>query len=126
MNTCIIAVGSNIEPEYHIDKMLNLLAKKVEVLQVSEMVKTKPIGITDQDDFVNGAVKIKTNLDDQNLNILLKQIENELGRDRSKPKFGPRNIDLDILVFNNKVIDEDYYTRDFLREAAKELGFSAH
>ena len=126
MNTCIIAVGSNIAAENNIEKMLKLLAEKVEVLEVSTMIKTKPIGITDQDDFTNGAVKIKTDLDFENLNVVLKEIEDQLGRDRSTPKFGPRNIDLDILVFNDKVTDTDYYSRDFLRHSAKELGFIAH
>jgi len=53
----------------------------------------------------------------------LKQLEDRMGRDRSQKKFGPRNIDLDILIWNNTVIDPDYYTRDFLRNSAAELGF---
>ncbi len=126
MNTCIIAIGSNIDPENNITRMMKFLGEEVEILQVSKMIKTKPIGFTDQNDFTNGAVKIRTELDFQELNILLKQIENQLGRNRSEEKFGPRNIDLDILIFNNEIIDQDYYTRDFLRESAKELGFTAH
>lgn len=126
MNTCIIAIGSNIDPENNIAKMMNLLEKEVEVLQVSKMIKTKPIGIVNQDDFMNGAVKIETELDFLALNVLLKKIEGQLGRNRSAKKFGPRNIDLDILIFNNEIMDQDYYTRDFLRESAKELGFTAH
>jgi len=46
-----------------------------------------------------------------------------MGRDRSQEKFGPRNIDLDILIWNNAIVDPDYYTRDFLRNSAAELGF---
>jgi len=46
-----------------------------------------------------------------------------MGRDRSQKKFGPRNIDLDILIWNNVVVDQDYYTRSFLRNSAAELGF---
>jgi 2-amino-4-hydroxy-6-hydroxymethyldihydropteridine diphosphokinase len=42
-------------------------------------------------------------------------IEDKLGRDRSRPKFGPREIDLDVLMFDGEIVDEDYYTRDFLQ-----------
>jgi 2-amino-4-hydroxy-6-hydroxymethyldihydropteridine diphosphokinase len=60
----------------------------------------------------------------ESLSLFLKDLEDQMGRDRSQPKFGPRNIDLDILIWNNKVVDPDYYTRDFLRTSAAELGFT--
>jgi 2-amino-4-hydroxy-6-hydroxymethyldihydropteridine diphosphokinase len=44
-----------------------------------------------------------------------------MGRDRTIPKFGPRNIDLDIVVWNGTIVDEDYYTRDFLQKSVAEL-----
>lgn len=121
MNICIIGIGSNIEAEINIPKMLEILQTKVEVLQVSKLLKTKPIGIIDQGDFTNGAVKIKTKLDQLALNKLLKKIEDQMGRDRLKPKFGPRCIDLDIAVWNGKIVDKDYYTRDFLQSSVNEL-----
>lgn len=122
MNTVIIGIGSNINADENIAKMLEILKKEATVLQVSSLTKTKPIGIENQADFTNGAVKISTNLDRDDLNKRLKQIEDQLGRDRSVAKFGPRNIDLDITVWNGEVVDEDYYTRDFLRKSVDELG----
>jgi len=101
--------------------MLNLLGSEVEILKVSEMVKTKPIGIDDQPDFTNGAVKISTALNRQNLNLLLKSIEDKLGRDRTVAKFGPRTIDLDIVVWNGEIVDPDYFTRDFLKDSVDQL-----
>lgn len=124
MNDCIIGIGSNIDADYHIPRMLKLLEGKVKVIQVSKMVRTKAIGMTDQPDYTNGAVRILTPMQMEELSLLLKQLEDQLGRDRSKPKFGPRNIDLDILIWNNKIVDPDYYTRDFLRQSAAELGFN--
>lgn len=122
LNTCVIGIGSNINADENIAKMLEILKKEVNVLQVSSMIKTKPIGIKNQPDFTNGAVKISTELDRDDLNKRLKQIEDEMGRDRTGPKFGPRCIDLDIAVWNGEVVDEDYYTRDFLRKNVAELG----
>ncbi len=62
-----------------------------------------------------------TELGIESLKQELKSIEDLMGRDRSKPKFGPRTIDLDILIWNGKVIDKDYYDRDFLRKGVEEI-----
>jgi len=123
MNSCIIGIGSNIEADKNIPAMLKLLEPAVTIIQVSQMVQTKPIGITEQADYTNGAVLISTEMNLETLSAFLKKLEDKMGRDRSQKKFGPRNIDLDILIWNNKVIDPDYYTRDFLRNSAAELGF---
>jgi len=123
MNGCIIGIGSNIDAEKNIAKALRLLGAEVEIVQVSKMMKTKPIGISDQPDFTNGAVRIETWKGIEELKRLLKALENQMGRDRTQPKFGSRNIDLDILIWNNEIVDQDYFTRDFLRISAAELGF---
>ena len=123
MNDCIIGIGSNIDADKNIPEMLELLAADVEVVKVSQMIQTKPIGITNQPDYINGAVRIRTKMDKNGLSSYLKKLEERLGRIRNQEKFGPRNIDLDILIWNNVVVDEDYYTRDFLRTSAAELGF---
>ena len=120
-NTAIIGIGSNINAEKNIPKILKILKTKVTVLKVSAFLKTKPIGILNQPDFTNGAVKIQTNIEFEKLNKLLKKIEDQLGRIRTGPKSGSRCIDLDIIVWNNKIIDKDYYTRDFLQKSVSEL-----
>lgn len=121
MNSVIIGIGSNLDAEKNIPKMLDVLEILVEVIKVSTMLKTKPIGIVDQPDYTNGAVKIATDLNIDELTKLLKSIEDQMGRDRTAPKFGPRNIDLDIVVWNGEIVDEDYYTRDFLQKSVAEL-----
>ena len=123
MNDCIVGIGSNLDAEVHIPAMLKLLSAAVEVVDVSEMVQTKPIGITEQPDFTNGAARIRTAMDMESFRAFLKKLEDELGRNRNEEKYGPRIIDLDIMIWNNVVVDPDYYTRDFLRKSAEELGF---
>lgn len=103
--------------------MLMLLSTEVQIIQVSRMIQTKPIGLADQADYTNGAVRIRTEMNLETLTLYLKKLEDRMGRDRSQQKFGPRNIDLDLLIWNNNVVDEDYYSRDFLRTSAEELGF---
>jgi len=120
-NTVIISIGSNIDAEKNIARMLKILGNEVEIQKVSTLVKTKPIGIEDQHDFTNGAFKVQTGMEKEELNRLLKTIEDQLGRDRSASKFGPRTIDLDIVIWNGDIIDDDYHTRDFLRKSVEEV-----
>ena len=120
-NTVIIGIGSNLDADSNIPKMLDILKKYVDVVKVSSMIKTKPIGIENQPDFTNGAVKIMTDLNREDLTVFLKAIEDQLGRDRTVAKFGPRCIDLDIVVWNGEIVDDDYYTRDFLKKSVDEI-----
>lgn len=122
-NECIIGIGSNINPEINIEAAVTILKQEVDVdvSAISTWVKTTPIGITSQNDFINGAVKVHTPMSRKEFKNYLKNLENRLGRDRSLPKYGPRVIDLDIVVWNNKIVDDDYYTRDFVRNSVDEL-----
>jgi 2-amino-4-hydroxy-6-hydroxymethyldihydropteridine diphosphokinase len=121
INECIIGIGSNIEPEHSIQAALMILQQETDVRGVSKWVKTTPIGIRNQNDFINGAIKIRTTLSQESFRRYLKNLEDKLGRDRSLPRFGPRIIDLDIVVWNDDIVDDDYYTRDFVRNAVNEL-----
>ena len=111
----VIGLGSNIDPEANLEQAVQELESRFKVSKRSQWTRTKPIGIQDQPDFYNGALLMETELEQQSLKKELKRIEDILGRDRSLPKFGPRTIDLDILIWHKKVVDEDYYERDFLR-----------
>ena len=117
----VIGLGSNIDPEANLEQAVLELKSRFKVSKRSQWTRTKPIGIQNQPDFYNGALLIETELEQQSLKKELKQIEDILGRDRSLPKFGPRTIDLDILIWNKKVVDEDFYERDFLRKGVEEI-----
>ena len=117
----VIGLGSNIDPEANLEQAVLELKSRFKVSKRSQWTRTKPIGIQDQPDFYNGALLMETELEQQSLKKELKRIEDILGRDRSLPKFGPRTIDLDILIWNKKVVDEDYYERDFLRKVVEEI-----
>ena len=117
----VIGLGSNIDPEANLEQAVLELKSRFKVSKRSQWTRTKTIGIQDQPDFYNGALLMETELEQQSLKKELKRIEDILGRDRSLPKFGPRTIDLDILIWNKKVVDEDYYERDFLRKVVEEI-----
>jgi len=121
MNICVVGIGSNIDAEANIQKMLEILGRETRIVKVSSFLKTKPIGITGQPDFTNGAVKIETAMERMELKELLISIENQLGRDRSAGKWGPRTIDLDIVVWDSQIVDSDYYVRGFLKQTVDEV-----
>ena len=121
---CIIGIGSNIEPEQNIAATLFFLRQEQEFVSVSSLIKTSPIGIPDQPDFLNGAAKILTTMEIADFKSYLKDIEDRLKRDRTAPKYGPRTIDLDIVIWDGEIIDPDYYNRDFLKKAVDEIQLS--
>jgi 2-amino-4-hydroxy-6-hydroxymethyldihydropteridine diphosphokinase len=121
MNIAVISAGSNINPFISMEKAKQILAKEVQCITFSKNLKTKPVGFPDQPDFVNSVILIKTENDMAAAKSLLKDIEKRLGRVRTENKSGPRNIDLDIVVWNGTVVDDDVYTRDFLRQLIIEV-----
>jgi len=118
---CIIGLGSNINAQQNFAAAVDIIRLEHEVLQISNWVNTAPIGIVDQPAFLNGALKVTTDLSQSDFQVYLKSIEDKLKRDRTAPKFGPRTIDLDIVKWDGMVIDPDYFTRDFLRQLVDEI-----
>jgi len=121
MNHIIIGLGSNINPDQNIQQAREALAEKYHVLAESCFKLTKSVGKIEQADFINGSVLIKTDLTIEQLKKELDAIEKTMGRDRSHDRQGPRTIDLDIVVWNDNIIDQDFYNRNYLKESVLEL-----
>ncbi|HKJ46173.1 MAG TPA: 2-amino-4-hydroxy-6-hydroxymethyldihydropteridine diphosphokinase [Balneolales bacterium] len=117
----IISIGSNIDPEKNVKRALQRLEQIVKVRRKSTFTYTKPLIFKDQPEFLNGVVLVETSWDKEELDQQLKVIEKETGRIRTLNKNGPRTIDLDIIIFDGKVVDNDYYEREFLRQFVKEI-----
>jgi 2-amino-4-hydroxy-6-hydroxymethyldihydropteridine diphosphokinase len=77
----------------------------VRVERSSSVYETSPVGGPEQGDFLNAVVEISTQLEPHALLKALQRIENELGRVRAE-RFGPRTIDLDLLLYDDREIDE--------------------
>ena len=121
MNRAVVSLGSNIDPTEHVQRARDLIAASYELVAESTLRMTKPVGFTDQADFLNGALLVETALDHKAFRVFLKDIESQLGRIHTENPHGPRTIDLDIVVWNGTVVDDDFHTRDFLREALLEI-----
>ena len=79
------------------------------VVGVSTLRETDPVGITDQPRFLNGVAVLETELPPRELLDVLLAVESRLGRER-RERWGPRTIDLDLLLYGDEVIDEDGLT----------------
>ncbi len=120
-NTAVIGAGSNINPKDNIKLAMEKVSLKLKILNSSKFIFTKPIGYENQDDFLNGAFLIETEHDETGIDKILKDIEIKLGRKKTTIKNRPRTIDLDILVWNDRVVDPNVYSRNFLRDSILEL-----
>ena len=108
MTLAYVGIGANLGPrEETLRRAVELLGRAdgVEVVGVSELRETDPVGVVDQPPFLNGAVSVDTTLSPRALLDLLLEIERSLGRVRGE-RWGPRVVDLDLLVYGNEVVDE--------------------
>ncbi|HET9277153.1 MAG TPA: 2-amino-4-hydroxy-6-hydroxymethyldihydropteridine diphosphokinase, partial [Flavitalea sp.] len=105
MNKAYLLMGGNIgDTLSSLKQSIDILANTYgTILQQSRIYKTAPWGKTDQQDFLNQAVLLTTSLTANELLTALLQIEEQMGRRRFE-KYGPRVIDIDILLFNDFVI----------------------
>ncbi|MCW6084502.1 MULTISPECIES: 2-amino-4-hydroxy-6-hydroxymethyldihydropteridine diphosphokinase [Clostridium] len=108
MHIAYVAFGSNIgEKENYIKRALEKIEeRKIKIIKVSPIYETEPYGVLDQDSFLNGVVKIETNLTPENLIKELLLIEKQLDRVRER-RWGPRTIDLDIIFYDDLIINKN-------------------
>ena len=108
-HTVLISAGSNIgDKSKNCKKGISALTRtrNAVLLKESKYYKTEPVDYTDQDWFVNCAVKIITPLEPLELLTEIKKIESEAGRKKDALRFGPRVLDLDIIFFDNLVMEQ--------------------
>ena len=108
MTRAYVGLGSNLgDRERNLRNALALLARSdVRVVAVSRFRETEPVGYADQPRFLNAAALAETDLSARDLLDRLLAVERSLGRERTGPRFGPRTIDLDLLVYGDETIDE--------------------
>lgn len=106
MQNVFIGFGSNQGEPLRIcrDALLELKRHaRIDVQEVSSFYSTKPVGGEDQPWFINGVVRCSTELEPEELLRLLNKMENRFGRVR-RERWGPRTLDLDILVYGERVV----------------------
>ena len=103
----VIALGSNLgNRELNIDSAIAELVKIVEITHLSTNHETDPVGGPEQPKYLNAIAIAETELEPEELLIAMLEIENKLGRKR-EIHWGPRTLDLDLIVFGDEVIDSE-------------------
>lgn len=130
MHTVYLSTGSNLgNRENYLLQAEEAITELVGHIDArSSVIETAPWGKTDQPNFLNRVLRVKTKLPPLFLMETLLQIERDMGRNRHE-KWGPRIIDLDILFFDNRIIDEEglcvphphLHERDFVLKPMVEI-----
>jgi 2-amino-4-hydroxy-6-hydroxymethyldihydropteridine diphosphokinase len=105
-----LGLGSNLQrPVAQIKRALSSLesASGIEILRTSSLYRTPPWGDERQDDFINAVVQVETDLEPMPLLRILQSIENGMGRQRSGNRWGPRLIDIDLLLYADRQIQSE-------------------
>jgi 2-amino-4-hydroxy-6-hydroxymethyldihydropteridine diphosphokinase len=125
-----LALGSNLgdRDRYLASARAALPSAGVTVVRESRIKETEPVGVTDQPRFLNQVLEVETAMEPRPLLEAVKRIEEQVGRIQ-RQRWGPREIDIDILRYNGRRIDEpglhvphpELPNRPFLQELLKEL-----
>ena len=135
MNTVYLSIGTNMgDREANLKLAVKLLAEAEDVTieAVSSIYETAPVGFVDQASFLNIAVRLSSSLSPSDMLRLCQKVEQELGRVREF-RWGPRIIDLDILLYNHENIEteslivphERMFERAFVLVPLMEIGVPA-
>ncbi len=107
MPLAYVGLGSNLNKRLgNLKKAISLIEQNsnIELLKRSSVYRTEPVGPKDQPDFLNMALEVETTLSPLELLGFLQDVEQDMGRKRGA-KWGPRNIDLDLLLYEDQVIN---------------------
>ncbi len=102
MTTAYVGLGSNLGDREH---LIRTAAEQIGALRLSTIIETDPWGYEDQPRFLNAVAEVATRLEPPAFLAQLLEVEQHLGRERGGTQWGPRSIDLDLLLFAAEVID---------------------
>ncbi|MCK9547670.1 MAG: 2-amino-4-hydroxy-6-hydroxymethyldihydropteridine diphosphokinase, partial [Sphaerochaeta sp.] len=121
MNTALLLLGSNIEAEQNITNALDMLKRELTVTRVSSVWESEAVGSLGPP-YLNVALLIQTELERDGLKAaILAPVEAALGRVRGKDKFADRTIDIDVIVFDGKIVDDELFAHAHIALATAEL-----
>jgi 2-amino-4-hydroxy-6-hydroxymethyldihydropteridine diphosphokinase len=103
MTLAYVGLGSNLGDS---ERLIREAAELIGARRLSSIVETEPWGYLDQPDFLNAVAELETALSPRQLLDHLLDVERRLGRERVGHRWGPRTIDLDLLLYGDEIVDE--------------------
>lgn len=117
----ILLLGSNIDPEKNIFLALDMIQSLTQVEAMSRIWKTRAVG-SNGPDFLNMAVKISTSWGKNDIKQeIIFPVEQQLGRIRVADKYAPRTIDVDIIIYDDQIVDHRLWKLAFIAVPVSEL-----
>lgn len=104
MSRAYLSLGSNVDAVVHLRAAVQALRERFGQIVLSPVYRTRAVGF-DGPDFHNAAAIVETDLDPHALNAWLHALEDAHGRDRSGPRYGDRTLDIDIVLFDDRVLE---------------------
>lgn len=104
MPKVFIGIGSSVDPERHLRAAVQQLAQRFAPLSLSPVYESEAVGF-EGDNFLNFVASFDSEFSLQEIMTELKSVEDLLGRDRHQPRFSPRTIDIDLLLYGNQVLN---------------------
>ena len=107
MNKVFLGLGSNVgDKKRNIEEAVKLLSEKIENIKVAKIYISRAVGYENQDDFLNTVISGETELNIGELFEFIKNVEKQVGR-KYRFRWGPREIDIDILFFNDLIFEDE-------------------
>jgi 2-amino-4-hydroxy-6-hydroxymethyldihydropteridine diphosphokinase len=103
VTVAFVGLGSNLGDRR---RLIRDAAEAIGAVRLSPVIETEPWGYADQPRFLNAVAELETEATPRELLDLLLEVERRLGRTREGPRYGPRTIDLDLLLYGDDVVDE--------------------
>src|SRR4051812_44554807 len=120
METVYLALGSNVgDSQEHIKKAVQLLGESLQHIKRAPIYRSKAVGYTDQPNFLNTAIEGQTQLSPQKLLKFIKDVEKRVGR-VARFRWGPREIDIDIIFYGDQIVEQDGLTIPHARFAERD------
>lgn len=119
MARACLSLGSNLDPEAHMRAAIAALRDRFHDVRVSAVYRTRAVGF-EGGDFLNAAAVVGTDLEPEALDAWLHALEDTHGRDRSGPRFGDRTLDIDLVLYDERIVEGPGHLRvprDELRHA---------
>ncbi len=121
MPRVFVSVGSNVDPEKNVTRALRLLNDELGIRAISTFYRTPALNRPQDPPFVNGVVEVGDALGPLDLKKVLQNIERTVGRERTADRYAPRTVDLDLLLYGDRVTHPDIRERPFVAIPLLEL-----
>jgi len=108
MSLVLIGLGSNVEPESNLQQAASALREAFGEVSFSQVYRSAAVGMAGGD-FLNACCLLSTDMALSQVKTRLKQLEDMQGRDRSEGSWKPRTMDLDVLIYDEDVVDDELY-----------------